>query len=1482
MEMWVTGNDYYISRDPVQWYFYGNNFQLECHINIHQQRINIDLTYHIDAFQLHGNVEFVEHTDFQDELVDCIDFHDEFVQYSDSYDEFWSSTTAPTSTSSSTVPGVSDGYMLNAIRHRQPETLLDGAHEQNQWIIDFSPFPLRVESTIGHAEPHRKNGLCQDPGARMHEDKVCSVGNKNSNHNNSSNSNNTNTTNANHIRHNNHNDNHDNASSGSSNNNNMLRNGRNSMCCCRFLQMAGKSSSRKPLDSVQELRRPSACDWVRKEGDRKDKAEKEPRRDPRPQKKSDAKKSDPPKSQAAAKPEEKAAGRQLDSEAKAASREDGHNKAKEEVEIVATREMRRELLEVPTGQGSRYDFNGDGDLSFEEFFELFVKTLRRVAFDRSVLLGREIFVTQEPGKVWDVYHRVKTLGEGSFGSAHLGKHKRTKEERVIKVVEKSQAKLPVEDIEKEIMVLRQVDHPHIIRLHEWYEGSSKIYLVMDAIKGGTLREVLLRFQAEGAAVEETWSRSVMKQTLQAMAYCHGMRIIHKDLCHQLIDLGGRGTPKAYNPTKDLKDENVMLLKVTAESETSEPFVVIIDLGATWKAKASAVGHGRELITWWHEDSTSEKRELQPEEDRRVVRSPFFEVSVWTAADPEGTDRRQKPFPYLSWPRMGRQKWGYSKDDGAEDFDRNHCTCTWAHFLYSTDVWVEVTLLGDADHPNIAEEILVRPRKISEQTEGGYWRPEKSGKNAVKIKIPYSAEGLRFSLEFSWEIFTFRHEGRDIAEIPRNALMLFAEPIEKQIRPEDVFSAAELESKVHYVDAEKDFPLNLDAVQKPVIYFPAGVYAMAWNYHAYLNAEIEWIYLAPGSYVKGAIQFRGESGKTPEKLRITGAGTISGEKYVYECDKENGYATRPADEAGGYEGRCLKMMDLALEFYSAGDMNQELEVHGITLTNPPFHSFTVYGSLDQACSKFAATVENYHMVGVWYYQTDGPEVPSWSMVQNSFFQTGDDCIKLYWSHVTVRRITAWFQGNGGFIQFGWKPRNLTQITCEEVDVIHDLSRYRHADNCAIVCAADLISDSDKAAAHEFCIESLVLRDIRVEGKCMCPIRIAVQSQIRNIKIERLWIDEWDRSEDRCGLKDFKKNSHVTKYFSDLKEAFLELSDFRIGGEVVTEANAESLGRMTVDPLFHSKWLMGGTPMTMAPEVWENNFGPKCDVWSAGCILYEMLAGSLPFAVRSMNPKDWQALHRYGPDWRKAGHASAAWLPALSSPFVSFRFGAKDESLGVLGLREGGDLSVVGSGRALLQSSTGVAKAGRLLGVLGPSGAGKSTFLSALADVLDEPLQRTGHVWSPTGTISVAKGTAALLAQDDPFFPELMVGETLQFAATLSGRRAKEAVEEAEALLQRVGLAGAASRRVSSTTKGEQRRLAVACALAGELPGARSRALLVDEPTTGLDAFQAPAGRRMWQSMAGVPAFRADVCAYSFGCPQDVTRQQPTVVTLSHTW
>mmetsp|Transcript_69232 Transcript_69232/g.200559 ORF Transcript_69232/g.200559 Transcript_69232/m.200559 type:complete len:660 (-) Transcript_69232:48-2027(-) len=203
----------------------------------------------------------------------------------------------------------------------------------------------------------------------------------------------------------------------------------------------------------------------------------------------------------------------------------------------------------------RFDFNGDGSLSSDEFYELFVASLRRFAFDRSTLLSRDIFVSKERGKVWDNYVCLKKLGAGSFGAAYLCRHKRTGDERVVKAAGKSNVRLPVEDVEREIMVMMELDHPHLVRLYEWYEGSSSIYLVLDALTGGSLQEVILK-RAEGVGISEDWIRTVTRQCTEAMAYCHSKRVIHKDL----------------------KDENIMLLK--KDPEYTEPHAVIIDLGVS--------------------------------------------------------------------------------------------------------------------------------------------------------------------------------------------------------------------------------------------------------------------------------------------------------------------------------------------------------------------------------------------------------------------------------------------------------------------------------------------------------------------------------------------------------------------------------------------------------------------------------------------------------------------------------------------------------------------------------------------------------------------------------------------------------------------------------------------------------------------------------------------------------------------------------------
>jgi ABC-2 type transport system ATP-binding protein len=138
---------------------------------------------------------------------------------------------------------------------------------------------------------------------------------------------------------------------------------------------------------------------------------------------------------------------------------------------------------------------------------------------------------------------------------------------------------------------------------------------------------------------------------------------------------------------------------------------------------------------------------------------------------------------------------------------------------------------------------------------------------------------------------------------------------------------------------------------------------------------------------------------------------------------------------------------------------------------------------------------------------------------------------------------------------------------------------------------------------------------------------------------------------------------------------------------------------------------------------------------------------------------------------------------------------------------------------------------LVGLLGPNGAGKSTLVKSAC----------GLVRPSTGTVSVcgapagsppARRALGYLAELFRFPGWTSADELLTLHQRLAGSRGG-AAERAE-LLELVGLADAASRRVETMSKGMQQRLGIAQALVGG-----PRLLLLDEPTSALD----PAGRRI---------------------------------------
>ncbi|XP_048199777.1 serine/threonine-protein kinase SIK2 isoform X2 [Perognathus longimembris pacificus] len=119
-----------------------------------------------------------------------------------------------------------------------------------------------------------------------------------------------------------------------------------------------------------------------------------------------------------------------------------------------------------------------------------------------------------------------TLGKGNFAVVKLGRHRITKTEVAIKIIDKSQLDaVNLEKIYREVQIMKMLDHPHIIKLYQVMETKSMLYLVTEYAKNGEIFDYL----ANHGRLNETEARRKFWQILSAVDYCHGRKIVHRDL-----------------------------------------------------------------------------------------------------------------------------------------------------------------------------------------------------------------------------------------------------------------------------------------------------------------------------------------------------------------------------------------------------------------------------------------------------------------------------------------------------------------------------------------------------------------------------------------------------------------------------------------------------------------------------------------------------------------------------------------------------------------------------------------------------------------------------------------------------------------------------------------------------------------------------------------------------------------------------------------
>jgi len=130
------------------------------------------------------------------------------------------------------------------------------------------------------------------------------------------------------------------------------------------------------------------------------------------------------------------------------------------------------------------------------------------------------------------YDLEKTIGQGQFGKVKLARHVLTGSRVAVKIIVKS--KLDEETLKKvyrEVRIMKELNHPNIIRLYEVIETEKVLFLVMEYASGGEVLDFIITH----GKLNESQARKFFYQIVSAVDYCHKHYVIHRDIkCENLL------------------------------------------------------------------------------------------------------------------------------------------------------------------------------------------------------------------------------------------------------------------------------------------------------------------------------------------------------------------------------------------------------------------------------------------------------------------------------------------------------------------------------------------------------------------------------------------------------------------------------------------------------------------------------------------------------------------------------------------------------------------------------------------------------------------------------------------------------------------------------------------------------------------------------------------------------------------------------------
>lgn len=159
------------------------------------------------------------------------------------------------------------------------------------------------------------------------------------------------------------------------------------------------------------------------------------------------------------------------------------------------------------------------------------------------------------------YEVGRTIGEGTFAKVKFAQNTETGESVAMKVLDRStilKHKM-VDQIKREISIMKLVRHPNVVRLHEVLASRTKIYIILEFITGGELFDKIVH----RGRLSEAEARRYFQQLIDGVDYCHSKGVYHRDLKPENLLLDSQGNLKISDfGLSALPGEGVSLLRTT--------------------------------------------------------------------------------------------------------------------------------------------------------------------------------------------------------------------------------------------------------------------------------------------------------------------------------------------------------------------------------------------------------------------------------------------------------------------------------------------------------------------------------------------------------------------------------------------------------------------------------------------------------------------------------------------------------------------------------------------------------------------------------------------------------------------------------------------------------------------------------------------------------------------------------------------------------